>query len=106
MHKNALVELVHKLKTIGEEIKDELISPLLLCSVTNRYENLITTLKAIPEGELTPEFIKRKLTDECNRKIDASTSELHLRCFPKCYKKCKNCVHIVTEIFVLNQNNR
>lgn len=74
-HINKLLELVDKLKAIGEIIKDNHISALLLCSVPSSYDVLITALEARPESELTPEFVKGKLIDEYNRKVETNSTE-------------------------------
>ncbi|GBN42341.1 Retrovirus-related Pol polyprotein from transposon TNT 1-94 [Araneus ventricosus] len=43
------LELIDKLKTVGEEIKDDHIAALLLVSVPKSYDTLITALEARPE---------------------------------------------------------
>ncbi|GBN19276.1 Copia protein [Araneus ventricosus] len=67
-HIAQMLELIDKLKAVGEEIKDGHIAALLLVSVPKSYDTLITALEARPENELTPELIKNKLTDEYNRR--------------------------------------
>ncbi|GBN12713.1 Retrovirus-related Pol polyprotein from transposon TNT 1-94 [Araneus ventricosus] len=67
-HISQMLELIDKLKAVGEEIKDDHIAALLLVSVPKSYDTLITALEARPENELTPELIKNKLTDEYNRR--------------------------------------
>ncbi|GBM89165.1 Retrovirus-related Pol polyprotein from transposon TNT 1-94 [Araneus ventricosus] len=67
-HIAQMLELIDKLKAVGEEIKDDHIAALLLVSVPKSYDTLITALEARPENELTPELIKNKLTDEYNRR--------------------------------------
>ncbi|GBM35607.1 Retrovirus-related Pol polyprotein from transposon TNT 1-94 [Araneus ventricosus] len=67
-HIAQMLELIDKLKAVGEEIKDDHIAALLLVSVPKSYDTLITALEARPENELTPELIKNKLTAEYNRR--------------------------------------
>ncbi|WP_331035945.1 retrotransposon gag domain-containing protein [Lactovum miscens] len=74
-HINNLLELIDKLKAIGEDIKENHIAALLLCSVPDSFNTLITALEARPEVELTSDFIKSKLIDEYNRRIENHTPE-------------------------------
>ncbi|GBN42759.1 hypothetical protein AVEN_131529-1 [Araneus ventricosus] len=67
-HIAQMLELIDKLKAVGEEIKDDHIAALLLVSVPMSYDTLITALEARPENQLTPELIENKLTDEYNRR--------------------------------------
>ncbi|GBM99542.1 hypothetical protein AVEN_250611-1 [Araneus ventricosus] len=76
-HIAQILELIAKLKAVGEEIKDHHIAALFVVSVPKSYDTLITALEARPENELTPELIKNKLTDEYNRlKEQASDRKL------------------------------
>lgn len=43
-----MLELVHRLKAIGENIKNEHVVVLLLVSVPQSYDHLITALEAQP----------------------------------------------------------
>ncbi|GFS95595.1 retrovirus-related Pol polyprotein from transposon TNT 1-94 [Nephila pilipes] len=69
-----MLELIDKLKAVGEEIKANHIAILLLVSVPKSYDTLITALETRLENELTPEFIKNKLTDEYNRRMEQETN--------------------------------
>ncbi|GFT00959.1 retrovirus-related Pol polyprotein from transposon TNT 1-94 [Nephila pilipes] len=72
-HIAQVFELIEILKTVGEEIKDDYIVTFLLVSVPKSYDTLITALETRSENELTPQFIKNKLTDECNRRMEQET---------------------------------
>ena len=72
VHITKLLELIDKLKSIGENIDDSHVSALLLCSLPKSYDGLITALEARPENELNSEFIRNKLIDEYNRRQDSS----------------------------------
>ena len=74
IHITKMLELIDKLRSIGEDINDSHISALMLCSLPKSYDNLITALEARPENELTSEFIRNKLIDEYNRRKDSSDS--------------------------------
>ncbi|GBN62538.1 hypothetical protein AVEN_43235-1 [Araneus ventricosus] len=67
-HIAQMLELIDKLKAVGEEIKNDHIAALLLVSIPKSCDTLKTALEARPENELTPELIKNKLTDEYNRR--------------------------------------
>lgn len=70
-HVTKILEIIDKLSAIGEEIKHShtSVNAILL---PPSYHTLITTLEAMPEEELTPAFIKSKLTDEFNRRNEHS----------------------------------
>lgn len=114
IHITKLLELVDKFKAIGENIKDDHIAALLLCSVPSSYDTLITALEARPEGELTPEFIKGKLIDEYNRRVETDSSEskalkASFRDKTKKEKFCTYCHrknHFRSECFYLKSKNQ
>ncbi|XP_071037145.1 copia protein [Parasteatoda tepidariorum] len=58
-HITKILEIVNKLKAIDEKISDSHLSAILLCSVPQSYDTLITALEARPEAELNSEFIRR-----------------------------------------------
>lgn len=77
-----IMEIVDKLAAIGEVIRDNHISALLLCSLPISYDTLITAFEASKEVELSPSFIQSKLIDEYNRRYDkAESSENTARAF-------------------------
>ncbi|UYV62499.1 SMG1 [Cordylochernes scorpioides] len=74
-HITTMMELVDKLRTIGETLKDSHITAILLCSLPKSYSNLITVLESRPDDELTLEFTKNKLLDEHTRRVESSKDE-------------------------------
>ncbi|UYV75574.1 hypothetical protein LAZ67_13000650, partial [Cordylochernes scorpioides] len=74
-HITTMMELVDKLRTIGETLKDSHITAILLCSLPKSYSNLITMLESRPDDELTLEFTKNKLLDEHTRRVESSKDE-------------------------------
>ncbi|UYV68918.1 hypothetical protein LAZ67_6001665 [Cordylochernes scorpioides] len=74
-HITTMMELVYKLRTIGETLKDSHITAILLCSLPKSYSNLITMLESRPDDELTLEFTKNKLLDEHTRRVESSKDE-------------------------------
>ncbi|UYV82150.1 hypothetical protein LAZ67_21001138 [Cordylochernes scorpioides] len=74
-HITTMMELVDKLRTIGETLKDSHITAILLCSLPKSYTNLITMLESRPDDELTLEFTKNKLLDEHTRRVESSKDE-------------------------------
>ena len=69
------LEIVERLRGIGEEILDFHIAVLLLSGLPDSYETLVTALDARPDDELTLEYVKGKLVDEYRRRSDSSTSD-------------------------------
>lgn len=62
-HITKILAIVEKLSAIGENITNSHISVLCQCSLPPSYDTLITVLEEKSETELTPIFIKSKLTD-------------------------------------------
>ena len=69
------LEMVERLRGIGEDIQDFHIAALLLSGLPDSYETLVTALDARPDDELTLEYVKGKLVDEYRRRSDSSTSD-------------------------------
>lgn len=67
-HINCMQEMIDKLAALGEQLKDEMIVAMLLCSLPESYNNLITALESRSEEELTTVFVKGKLIDEYLRR--------------------------------------
>ena len=74
-HITKILEIVSKLRAVKEEIKDTHIGALILCSLPNSYESLITALEAWPEKELSLELIKNKVLDEANRRSERKQNQ-------------------------------
>ena len=69
------LEIVERLRGIGEQIPDFHIAALLLSGLPDSYETLVTALDARPDDELTLKYAKGKLIDEYRRRSDSSTTE-------------------------------
>jgi len=70
-HLNAMLNSIDQLAALGEALKDKMIIALLLCSLPESYNTLITALKTISEDELTIELVKGKLLDKDRRRKNA-----------------------------------
>lgn len=70
-HLNVMLNSVDQLAALGETLKDKMIIALLLCSLPESYNTLITALKTRSEDELTIELVKGKLLDEYRRRKNA-----------------------------------
>lgn len=70
-HLNAMLNSVDQLAALGEALKDKMIIALLLCSLPESYNTLITALETRSEDELTIELVKGKLLDEDRRRKNA-----------------------------------
>lgn len=67
-HLNAMLNSVDQLAALGETLKDKMIIALILCSLPESYNTLITALETRNEDELTVELVKSKLLDEDSRR--------------------------------------
>lgn len=67
-HVMTMQDLIDKLTTLGEEIKEHLFVAMLLSSLPESYGTLITALESRPEEELTLNFVTGKLIDEYRRR--------------------------------------
>jgi len=70
-HLNEMLNLVDQLAALGETLKDKMIIALLLYSLPEFYNTLITALETRSEDELTIELVKGKLLDEDRRQKNA-----------------------------------
>ena len=71
-HMDTMLNLVHKLAALGEEVKDSMVVAMLLASLPDSYGTLITALKARSPEDLTIDFVKGKLIDEHQRRKNSS----------------------------------
>lgn len=63
-----MLNSMDQLAALGEALKDKMIIALLLCSLPESYNTLITALETRSEDELTIELVKGKLLDEDRRR--------------------------------------
>lgn len=64
-------ELVHRLSRMGEALKEHLVVAIILSSLPESYNPLVTALEGRPEEDLKVEYIKGKLLDEWLRKCES-----------------------------------
>ena len=83
------LEVVDRLRGIGEDIRDFHVAALLLSGLPDSYETLVTALDARPDDELTLEYVKGKLVDEYRRKSGGATSESALKTHDKAKLRAK-----------------
>lgn len=60
-------ELVHRLASMGEPLKEHLVVAILLSSLPEKYNTLVTALEGRPEEDLMLDYVKGKLLDEWRR---------------------------------------
>lgn len=70
-HINTMLNLADQLAALGEVLKDKMVIALILCSLPESYNTLITALETRSEDELTIELVKGKLLDEDRRRKNA-----------------------------------
>lgn len=88
-HITHMIDLVEKLKAIGENIPEQHVAALLLVSIPESYNNLITAIEARDETSITSDLVKTKLIDEYNRRIEQQ-SERSSNTIPTAYKSSVN----------------
>lgn len=71
-HLDAMLDVVNRLSGLGEDLKENLVVALLLCSLPESYETLIMALETRPDADLTLELVKGKLVDEYRRRQETS----------------------------------
>lgn len=62
-----ILKLVEQLEAMGESLAEHLVVAMILSSLPEKYNTLITALESRPEEDLKLEFIKGKLIDEYKR---------------------------------------
>lgn len=67
--------LVHKLLGMGERLEEHWIVAILLSSLPNSYNPLITALEGHPEADMNMEYVKGKLLDEWRRRCENDAEE-------------------------------
>lgn len=72
-HINNMLDLVNKLTALGEQLMDHLIVAMMLSSLPDSYNTLITALESRAEEDLTLDLVKGKLIDEYKRRKATGT---------------------------------
>lgn len=68
-------ELVHRLARMGESLKEHLVVAILLSSLPESYNPLVTALEGRPEEDLKLDYIKGKLLDDWRRRSEDRIEE-------------------------------
>ena len=66
---------IEQLTALGQELPDNLVAALLLGSLPESYETLVTALESRPESDLTSQLVKNKLIDEYKRRQRAKDTK-------------------------------
>lgn len=74
-HLKEVSEHVHRLARMGEAVKEHLVVAIVLSSLPESYNPLVTALEGRPEEDLKLEYIKGKLLDEWRRKREVQTQK-------------------------------
>ena len=72
MHITTMLETVKRLCGLGEDMKDNYVASMLLCSLPESYRTLITALEARSESDLSLEFVCSKILDEYQHRMESS----------------------------------
>lgn len=75
-HLMEAAELVHRLARMGEVLKEHLVVSILLSSLPESYNPLVTALEGRPEEDLKLEYVKGKLLDEWRRKCEGKSQKI------------------------------
>lgn len=67
-HINNMLDLVNKLAALGEQLMDHLIVAMMLSSLPDSYNTLISALESRAEEDLTLDLVKGKLIDDYKRR--------------------------------------
>ena len=70
-HINKFSNYVTQLAALGQHLPDDLIAALLLGSLPESFDTLVTALESRPEKDLTSQLVKSKLIDEYKRRKGA-----------------------------------
>ena len=73
-HINSMLDLVNQMKALRERMADNLVVALLLCSLPDNYDTLITALESRNDEDLTIEMVKGKLINEYTRNNESGTA--------------------------------
>ena len=97
-HINTFSNYVTQLAALGQCLPDDLMAALLLGSLPESFDTLVTALESRPEADLTLQLVKSKLIDEYKRrkgaretKEDSCGSEAAMKVSHKEAKSCFFC---------------
>lgn len=67
--------LAHRLARMGEALKEHLVVAILLSSLPETYNTLVTALEGRPEEDMKLDYVKGKLLDEWRRRNQSEVQE-------------------------------
>lgn len=76
-HISQMLSLVDELQAIGEELKEQLVVAMILGSLPDEYDSLVTALETRPTAELTIISVKERLIQEYQRRNEFIIEENH-----------------------------
>lgn len=74
-HINTILDMVNDLSALGEELAENLVVALMLVSLPESYDSLVTALESRSEDDLTLEMVKGKLISNFKRKHDSDINK-------------------------------
>lgn len=99
-HISKMMEYYDDLREIGHVIEEQQFVSIILTSVGDDYDHLVTALDCRHEDELTLEMVKSKLLDECDRKNKNENKEnTALKVQMKYCDFCKGAGHLKKSCF-------
>lgn len=82
-HLNEITSLVDRLGALGEDLTEHLVIAMILSSLPDSYDGLITALEGRPEDELRLEFVKGRLLDEWRRRKETAAGPSNVEKAPR-----------------------
>lgn len=73
-HISEMLEMFDRLCSLAENFDEHIVVAIILSSLPDNYDNIITALESRPEKDLSKEFVIGKLRDEYHRKISGNNS--------------------------------
>lgn len=72
-HITAMSNNINQLTALGQELPDDIVASLILSSLPESYNTLVTALESRPESDITSQFVKGKLIDEYKKRKGAKS---------------------------------
>ena len=69
-HVNDLKTLAERLEALGDPVTEKDLVMTLMTSLSETYNNLITTLETVKENELTWEYVRDRVLSEYGRRCN------------------------------------
>lgn len=75
-HLQQITDWIDELTDLGDELEDKIVIRIILSSLNEQYDGLITALEVREEDELKLEFVKAKLIEEWEKKTKKPDEKL------------------------------